>query len=239
MSNPTGPDPDPYGSPDPQQPPQGGQPGYDPQAGYGQQPGYGQQQSPYGGQPGYDPQQSPYGGQPGGYGQQQGYDPQDGYGQQPGFGAQQPDNLDLPLRGATIGQAAKRFFKNYAAFSGRASRSEFWWWALVSFLVGVVLSAIDSASSGGVAAANSSTTSIGDILRDLWSLAVLVPTLAIVWRRLHDTNRSGLWFLLVLIPIIGWIVLIVFYASGPKPEGARFDKGGAPAAAGYPGTPYA
>lgn len=162
------------------------------------------------------------------------------YGQpfNPSYG--QPQGLDAPLYGATFGQAVQRFFKKYATFSGRASRSEYWWVTLLGVVVSLITFAIDLVANGGdLAATNASTTGIGDILGYLWSLAVLVPSLAVTWRRLHDNNRSGWWYLLALVPIIGWIVLLVFLVSGPRPEGARFDKGGMPAQQYGGPAPYA
>jgi uncharacterized membrane protein YhaH (DUF805 family) len=213
---------DPYGQPVPpgQQPPSG-QPDPYGQNPYGQDPAYGQQ-NPYGQDPAYG-QQNPYGQDPA-YGQQ------NPYGQESGHG--QPTGIDAPLRGASMGQAISRFFKKYATFSGRASRSEFWWVVLASFLVSLVIGAIDAIASGGVAQASADTSSIGDYLNGLLGLATIVPSLALGARRLHDNNHSG-WWQLIALTIIGYIVLIVFWASGPNPAGARFDRG-AVAPGGYP-----
>ena len=120
------------------------------------------------------------------------------------------DPAVAPLRGATPQQAAERFFKRYALFRGRASRSEFWWWELIAFCIAIVLAIVAAVIGTG-------------ILTDLWGLATICPSLALGARRLHDTNRSGWWQLLVLIPIVGWIILIVWWASMEKPEGARYD----------------
>lgn len=133
--------------------------------------------------------------------------------------------LDQPYYGAPIGAAVRRIFKKYATFSGRASRSEFWWWYLVNTLVSIVLNVISTATrssdpqhpitAGGI---------VVYIILGLYSLAILVPSLAVAWRRLHDTNRSGAWYFIGLIPIVGTIILIVFAASASKPEGQRFDR---------------
>jgi len=130
----------------------------------------------------------------------------DGYG-----GPPVGDPTVAPLRGATFGEAFQRFFQRYALFRGRASRSEFWWWALANLLIGIVFSILIAMASGFRA------------LEGLWGLATIVPELALGARRLHDTNRSGWWQLLALIPIVGWIILIVWFASRERPEGARFD----------------
>ena len=85
-------------------------------------------------------------------------------------------------------------FKKYADFNGCARRSEFWWFFLFLFVVGIVLQS-------------------SFMLSTIFTLGTLVPSLAAGARRLHDTNRSGWWQLLWLIPVIGWIVLIVFLAQ--------------------------
>jgi len=95
-------------------------------------------------------------------------------------------------------------FKKYADFNGRASRSEYWWFALAMFLVSLVLAVISST------------------LVNLFSLATLLPSLAVGARRLHDTDRSGWWQLLWIIPVIGWIVMIVFLVQQGQTEDNRF-----------------
>lgn len=156
-------------------------------------------------------------------------------------GATSPEDLSLPLYGASFGQAVKRFFKKYATFTGRASRSEFWWVALFGFLLAIVpyvLMIIGAVMSAGAAAsvdpydpvATQAATSgpgmvlvaIGGILMLLIALAMIVPTLAINWRRLHDANFSGLFYLLTLTSI-GGIVVFVMTLLPPKAEGQRFD----------------
>jgi uncharacterized membrane protein YhaH (DUF805 family) len=101
----------------------------------------------------------------------------------------------------TFGESISTCFAKYAEFNGRASRSEYWWWFLFTVLV--------SAATGIVS----------DILSALFSLAVVLPSLAAGARRLHDTNRSGWLLLLWLIPFIGWIILIVwFIQEGKEPN---------------------
>jgi len=98
----------------------------------------------------------------------------------------------------TFQESITTCFKKYADFNGRASRSEYWWFALFIVIVSIVLSMISNEVSG------------------LFSLATLLPSIAAAARRLHDTNRSGWWQLIAFIPIIGWIVLIVFLAQEGK-----------------------
>ncbi len=86
-------------------------------------------------------------------------------------------------------------FSKYVEFRGVASRSEFWWFCLFCFLVSAVLGVFSSKLSA------------------VFNLATLLPSLAVGCRRLHDTDRSGWWQLLALVPLVGWIVLIVFWAS--------------------------
>ena len=99
----------------------------------------------------------------------------------------------------------------YAQFTGRASRAEYWWFFLASLIVTVVLNALGRASS------------ILVVVGFVYSLAVLVPSIAVAVRRLHDTGRSGWWVLIALVPLVGFIVLIVFLAmdghSGPNQYG--------------------
>jgi uncharacterized membrane protein YhaH (DUF805 family) len=137
--------------------------------------------------------------------------------------------LDQPYYGAPIGAAAKRFFAKYATFSGRASRSEYWWWALVNVIISAVLNIL-SLALGGMGVGQFGTESLPagavaiNVVAGLWGLATIIPTLALAWRRLHDTDRSGAWYLLILIPLVGAIILIVWFASPAKPEGQRFDR---------------
>src|SRR5215471_21334270 len=107
----------------------------------------------------------------------------------------------------TFFEAISSGFRNYVGFSGRASRSEFWYWILFTVLVSIVATIIDLV----VLSSNTS------VLSTIWSLATFLPSLAIGVRRLHDTDRSGWWWLIAFIPLIGIIVLIVFWCF----EGTR------------------
>ncbi|NSX56497.1 DUF805 domain-containing protein [Parasulfitobacter algicola] len=112
-------------------------------------------------------------------------------------------------------EAVKTCFSKYVTFSGRARRSEYWYFTLFNFLVGIVLGIVDGVISGG------DPDSVG-IFGTIYSLAVFLPGLAVAIRRLHDTDRSGWWYLLVFIPIIGWIVLLVFFCTNGTEGENRF-----------------
>lgn len=95
--------------------------------------------------------------------------------------------------------------KKYTVFDGRAHRTEFWMFTLVNIIVSVALSIVDAViGTGG---------DYGGLLSGIYGLAVLIPSLAVGARRLHDTGRSGWWQLLALIPIVGAIILIVWFAT--------------------------
>ena len=138
--------------------------------------------------------------------------------------------LEAPLRGASFGQAFVRFWKKYVIFHGRASRSEFWWWFLANAIISAVLNGISyTFGNPMVYQLNESGVpvlvySAAQIPYALWGLATLIPWLALSWRRLHDTNRSGAWWFIGLIPIVGWIILLVFFLLPPDPAGTRFDR---------------
>ena len=108
-----------------------------------------------------------------------------------------------------------KVLKNYVGFSGRASRKEYWMFVLYNVIALVILSVVDKALG------------IYPVLYGLYSLAVLLPSLAVSIRRLHDTGKSGAWILLALIPFVGAIILIVFMCTdsqsndnqyGPNPK---------------------
>ncbi len=93
--------------------------------------------------------------------------------------------------------------KKYAVFNGRARRKEYWLFVLFNMLISFVLGFIDGA-------AGLTAESGWGLLGGLYTLVVLIPSIAVSVRRLHDTNRSGWWMLIALVPIIGAIILLVF-----------------------------
>lgn len=140
--------------------------------------------------------------------------------------------LWAPYYGAPFPVAVKRFFKKYATFSGRASRSEYWWWTLVSVAVSIVLNIIIGAGAAATTTASSLSSTpalgpgaiVGYILLVIWALATIVPSLALVVRRLHDGNFSGWLLLIVLVPFLGALALLVFMILPSNPAGQRFDQ---------------
>ncbi|WP_296648589.1 DUF805 domain-containing protein [Rhodoluna sp.] len=106
----------------------------------------------------------------------------------------------------TFIEAIKSYFKKYATFNGRASRSEFWFVVLFTALVSMAISII---APGHTQMMGNWDVQQNSPLSSLWSLATFVPSLAITWRRLHDVNKSGAWFFFVLLPIVGWILLLI------------------------------
>ena len=112
-------------------------------------------------------------------------------------------------------------FKKYADFQGRARRSEYWLFSLFCFIVGFVIGILRLAT-GGMEALESGRMDPMGIVNLLFSLAILIPSLAVSFRRLHDTDRSAWWILIALIPLLGWIALIVFYLLPGTPGPNRF-----------------
>jgi uncharacterized membrane protein YhaH (DUF805 family) len=101
--------------------------------------------------------------------------------------------------------------KKYAVFDGRARRKEYWYFFLISTVISIFLALIDS-FTGTI----SEEAGLG-LLSGIYALAVLIPGLSVTVRRLHDTDRSGWWILIGLIPVIGGIALLVFMVLDSTP----------------------
>ncbi|MGM0660169.1 MAG: DUF805 domain-containing protein [Pseudomonadota bacterium] len=98
--------------------------------------------------------------------------------------------------------------ENYVNFTGRAQRSEFWWFALFAFVVLSVLGALGD---------------VGNLLAGIFALAIMLPGIGVAVRRLHDVDRTGWWYLLVLIPVLGPLILIfAFFIHRGTPGDNRF-----------------
>jgi uncharacterized membrane protein YhaH (DUF805 family) len=104
----------------------------------------------------------------------------------------------------TFPQAVQACFRKYIQFSGRSARSEYWYWVLFVVVAGAVCHLIHQ------------------YLGYLFSLVTILPGIAVAARRLHDIGRSGWWQLLVFVPVIGWIVLIIWYCAKSQPGSNRF-----------------
>jgi uncharacterized membrane protein YhaH (DUF805 family) len=142
-----------------------------------------------------------------------GYDPNNPQGAQPGWGAPQQSGYSpapaysggyAPAPSLSMPEAVRRVLTQYATFTGRARRSEYWWFALAQIIASFVASALDQA--------------LGTILLSLLvGLGLLIPSIAVGVRRLHDTGRSGWWLLIAFVPLVGAIVLIVFFVQDSQP----------------------
>ncbi len=126
-------------------------------------------------------------------------------------------------------QAVRSGFSNYVTFSGRARRSEYWFWVLFAIIVASIALVLDMrffpdsvTATAGVEDGMASAQATGGPITALVGLALFLPGLAMTIRRLHDTDRSGWWILLGLIPIIGIIVLIVWYCTDGTRGSNRF-----------------
>ena len=166
------------------------------------------------GQQGQQGQQGPGGYQqgPGGYqqgpgGYQQG---PGGYQQAGGYGSAGPLSY---LQGAPVGfaDAVRGAFTHAVTLQGRASRSAFWWFQLLAVIAYAVVSVIS----------NSSTVA-GVILDIIIGIPILVTNIALAVRRLHDSNHTGWWWWIGLVPLVGWIVVIVFYLLPGTPGPHRY-----------------
>lgn len=98
----------------------------------------------------------------------------------------------------------KKFWTNYFNFSGRSTRRDFWIVALINFVISGILSYI--------------STTLGGI----FGLITLIPGLALAFRRLHDINKSGAWILIVLVPLVGVIVYLVFMCTASVDENNQY-----------------
>lgn len=121
-------------------------------------------------------------------------------------------------RQVSFGEAIKRGFSHYATFTGRASRSEYWWWMLFCYILSVAIMLIFPVNfadfdPSDVASVSRLYSSPAYIVSYLVGLALFLPNLSVSIRRLHDTGRSGWWVLLSLICCVGPIVLLVWYCQ--------------------------
>ena len=111
--------------------------------------------------------------------------------------------------GMTFGQAVRSCYSNYATFSGRAARSEYWFFVLFQCLIGIVCGLL-------------MPLGIGQTLLWLTVLANLLPGISVIVRRLHDTDRSGWWYWIALVPLVGAILLIIWFCTRGTSGANRF-----------------
>lgn len=142
-------------------------------------------------------------------------------------------STDAPILGATPGIAIGRYFRKYAVLSGRASRSEYWWIALLS----IVIYGVGGALAGVIQVATAGTNAYGGVsdettfgaglissLLFLYFLATILPNIGLGVRRLHDVNLSGWAILIGIVPFFGSLILFVLSLLSSNPSGQRFDR---------------
>jgi uncharacterized membrane protein YhaH (DUF805 family) len=106
--------------------------------------------------------------------------------------------------------------KKYAVFSGRARRKEYWWFVLINLIIAFVLAGL------GALTTKNGEVGVFTALSGLYSLALILPSLGVMIRRLHDTNRSGWWFFISLVPFVGELILLIFLVLDSDPGTNRF-----------------
>ena len=122
----------------------------------------------------------------------------------------------------TFTQSIRTCYGKYATFSGRARRSEYWWFLLFYVLVAVAIALIEGGGTVETGGGGFRYQYQAGPLATVWTLVNLLPLLAVAVRRLHDIDKSGWWILLGLIPLIGTIILLVWYARPGTPGPNRF-----------------
>jgi uncharacterized membrane protein YhaH (DUF805 family) len=125
------------------------------------------------------------------------------------FSTQQLEPYQAPK--VTFGEAIKLGFMGYVVWNARSTRAEYWWWGLFTGLVFIGCLAIDAVATFGV-------------LTFIFYLAVLLPSLSVTIRRFHDTNRSGGWFWIGLIPIVGGVIQLVFFCTESSRYATRWNR---------------
>lgn len=124
--------------------------------------------------------------------------------------------------------AVKNCLGKYVVFSGRARRSEYWWFALFILIVSLMAGIIDLALGFGTVATQvgdrsfATTAESSGPVGALTTLALIAPAISVGVRRLHDADRSGWWLWISLIPLIGFIVLLVFFLQSGTSGANRF-----------------
>jgi uncharacterized membrane protein YhaH (DUF805 family) len=125
--------------------------------------------------------------------------------------------LDWPHYGIKFIPSIKRGFLKYATFTGRASVGEYWWWILFLLCGWCALGLLSNLTNGD----GSSIGFFGVILLLFWA-GTLLPTLAVAVRRLHDTGRSGWYYFITFIPLVGGFILLAFLVGSTTPQAAQY-----------------
>ena len=110
--------------------------------------------------------------------------------------------------GRSFTQAIEICLRNYAGFEGRAPRSELWYFVLACLLAGIAVGFV-----GGVFNAILGVRWVGNLFSGVLDLAIFLPSIAVNVRRLHDIDKSGWWYFVVFIPLIGWIIMLVWFCT--------------------------
>lgn len=123
-----------------------------------------------------------------------------------------------------------KVLKQYTRFNGRARRKEFWYFALINFLISLFLNILPALfasfaqQSNGISDGMASVVVTMGLLGRIYSLGVLLPSFAVTIRRLHDVGKSGWWCLISIIPIIGILILLYFLVQDSEPGANRFGR---------------
>ncbi|MEM1105776.1 MAG: DUF805 domain-containing protein [Pseudomonadota bacterium] len=129
-----------------------------------------------------------------------------------------------------FGEAVGLFFKNYATFNGRSRRAEYWWPSLM-FLLAYLAFFIATAGLSGAGDAGALIAGLVGVAFLVFGVAIIIPSIAVSIRRLHDRDMSGWWYLLILVPFGSLVLLIFFVMPGTKgPNKYGPDPKGVPAA---------
>lgn len=109
--------------------------------------------------------------------------------------------------------AVKSAYRNYFKFSGRSSRSEYWWYALFQGVIAIVIALVEGGTTTAATADTMSAAYAAGPVGSIWALANLIPSIAVGVRRLHDKDRSGWWLLIAFVPLVGALVLLYWFAT--------------------------
>lgn len=118
-------------------------------------------------------------------------------------------------RQVSFGEAISRALANYCNFRGRASRSEFWWWSLFTFIIAFAFGVCQGIFIG-LQGDESILSKCFSYLQWVWDIAIFLPSLGLLFRRLHDIGKSGWNVLWSFLPVVGTIILIVYMCTNSQ-----------------------